>query len=100
MLVFFIPRAVREDAAYWPGRRSLAALDAITWPVLWIVVLLHAHFDTGLVGRVAVALAIVSAVWRLHRALWRNERYRFTTYRWGLPLVTLAFVAMAMKATA
>ena len=100
MLVFFMPRPGRPDAAYWPGRRALAALDAVAWPALWIVVLLHAPFDAGLIGQVIVALAIVSAVQRLHRALWMNERYWFTTYRWGMPLVMLAFVALAMKGIA
>jgi hypothetical protein len=69
-------------------------------PVLWLVAAVCAPTGSGIVGQVAVAVARLCAVHRLHRAIWHNERYRFTTWRWGGVVLTLAFVATAMKALA
>ncbi len=33
---FVFARAPLPDAPYWPGRRLLALVDAIAWPVAWI----------------------------------------------------------------
>jgi len=99
-MLIFIPRAVRADAAFWPGRRALAALDAMAWPLLWVVGVAYVPVDTGVVGRLGMALALVCAVRRVHRALWRNERYWFTTWLWGRIVVALALAAMVMKALA
>ena len=92
-----ISRAPREDAAYWPGRRLLALLDAVGWPVLWAVAVIKAPFSTGLVGAVAVSFLVVVAARRTHRAVFRNERYWFTIWRWGLALAGLAAVGAATK---
>ena len=46
-------------------------------------------------GRLAIALATLSAVRRLHLALWLNQRYRLTTWRWGR-VTALLLVAGAM----
>ena len=94
-----VSRAPRLDAAYWPGRRWLALLDAVSWPVLWAVAVIEAPFSTGLVGTVAVSLLVAVAARRTHRAVFRNERYRFTTWRWGLALAGLAAVGAATKLT-
>ena len=79
-----ISRAPREDAAYWPGRRLLAMLDAVAWPMLWAVAVIKAPFSTV-------------AARRTHRAVFRNERYWFTIWRWGLALAGLAAVGAATK---
>ena len=76
-------RTPRPDASIWPGRRGLAAIDAVLWPLLWGVVVWHAPAPTGVVGPVACAVAALSATMRLHRALSANERYWFTTWRWA-----------------
>jgi hypothetical protein len=75
-----VTRPPQADAAYWPGRRWLAGLDAVVWPALLAFTALHASMPTGLVGQLVPVLAIVSALGRLHRALWLNHRSRFTTW--------------------
>ena len=93
-------RAAKPDAAYWPGRRWLAVADAVAWPALWIAAVANARFNTGIVGVVVMAVATMSIVRRAQRALWRNERYWFTTWRWGVPVATLASLAWTIKLVA
>lgn len=90
-------RAPRRDAAYWPGRRWLALLDAVAWPMLWAAAVIKAPLSTGLVGAVAVSFLVAIAARRTHRAVFRNERYRFTTWRWGLALAGLAAMGAATR---
>lgn len=92
-----ITRAPRQDAAYWPGRRWLALLDALAWPALWAIAVIEAPFSTGLVGAVALSFLGVIAARRSHRAIFRNERYCFTIWRWGLALAGLVAVGAATK---
>ncbi len=92
-----ISRTPRPDAAYWPGRRLLALLDAVAWPTLWVGLLVRAPFRTGVVGTVAMALLVTIAARRSHKAIFRNERYRFTTWRYGLVLTWSAVVGAVMK---
>jgi hypothetical protein len=47
MWILFTP-APRPDAPYWPGRRWLAALDAIAWPVGWVLVVAQAPTPMGI----------------------------------------------------
>ena len=70
-----VAREPRPDVPEWPGRRLLAAVDAIAWPVFWLVLIRHAPAPVGLVGSVVTALAVIVALGRLHRALWVNHRY-------------------------
>jgi hypothetical protein len=103
---------VQPDAAYWHGRRWLAALDAVAWPAMLAAPFVApfiapfiaplagaplAHHHTGLVGQVVVALAVVAALTRLRRALWANHRYRFTTWRWGRALALLLALGVLLK---
>jgi hypothetical protein len=44
-----------------------------------------------------VACALFSAPGRIHRALVHNERYRFTTWRWGRAIALLVLVGVLMK---
>ena len=90
-------RAAPPDAAYWPGRRWIAALDAAGWPTFWLTMLSHVPARTGLAGAVLATLAVIVAVHRLHFALWRNHRYRFTTWRWGRPLLILTLLGWTLK---
>jgi len=47
-----------------------------------------------------IAWAAWSAFGRLHRALWNNHRYRFTTWRWGRAVAALLVLGFAMKLAA
>ena len=96
MIVLF-QRAPRPDAAWWPGRRLLAALDAASWPAAWIGVALAGPVQEGVVNWVVIAYALFSAATRLHTAIARNERYRFTTWRWGKPILLLMGIGVLMK---
>jgi hypothetical protein len=86
------------DAPYWPGRRLLAAVDAAVWPLLWVIVIAHAHKPVGLVGPFVAAVAILCALDRVHRALWVNHRYQFTTWRWGRVAAALLAIGVVLKA--
>lgn len=97
MWIFFA-RTPRPDAPYWPGRRWLAALDAVAWPAAWVLVVVRAPMSMGIVGMLGIACAALSAVFRLRCALLSNGRYRFTTWRWGRVLTVLMLVGLAMKA--
>lgn len=90
-------RAPAPDAPYWPGRRWLAGVDAIAWPLLWVLVVGHAPKPVGLVGPFVMAIALLCALGRLHRALWENHRYRFTTWRWGRVAAALLVIGVVMK---
>ena len=90
-------RAAPPDASYWPGRRWLAALDAVGWPTFWLVVLAHVPARTGVVGAVLMTLVTLIGTRRLRTALWQNHRYRFTTWRWGRLLLALFLFGLAMK---
>lgn len=90
-------RAPAPDAPYWPGRRWLAAVDAAVWPLLWVLVVSHAPKPVGLIGPFVAAVALLCTLDRLHRALWVNHRYRFTTWRWGRIVAALVFIGAVMK---
>ena len=90
-------RAPQPDSPYWPGRRWLAALDAVAWPGLWMFVMSQVPAPGGLVAVVITALAAMSALQRLRTAVWMNHRYRFTTWRWGQVLVWLLLFGLLLK---
>ena len=78
-----VAREPRPDAPYWRGRRALASLDALVWPLGWAMLIARAPWPVGLVGPLALAFASLLALRRLRCALWTNHRYRFTTWRWA-----------------
>jgi hypothetical protein len=90
-------RAPPPDAPYWPGRRWLAALDAVAWPGAGSVALSQAPGEGGLVLAFVSALLIVSAVGRLFTALTANHQYHFTTWRWGRVLAKMVAVWALLK---
>jgi len=93
-------RAPTPNASVWPGRKWLAMLDALAWPGLVTFMVAKSPLDTGVVGPVVLALCGLLAVRRCVRALWRNERYRFTTWRLGVPLATLLALGALLKVAA
>ena len=99
MWILFTP-VPRPDAPYWPGRRWLAALDAVAWPATWALVVAQAPITMGIVGVLIIACAALFAASRLQQALLRSERYRFTTWRWGKVLVGLVLLGLMMKLVA
>lgn len=92
-------RTFRPDLVVWRGRKVLAALDAVVWPSLLGVALLHLSMDTGLVEPVVLAIVMLCGAVRLHRALWANARYRFTTWRVGKLAAFLLLTGWVLKAT-
>lgn len=86
-----------SDAPYWPGRRLLAFLDAVVWPLVIAAFIGGTSLQTGVVGSLTLALCVLFGVRRCMSALWHNERYQFTTRRWGLPLGTLIVLGAALK---
>jgi 4-hydroxybenzoate polyprenyltransferase len=90
-------RLPRPDANIWPGRRSLAIVDAIVWPALVIAVFAFAPFDAGIVsGLVVVAAALMMSA-RVQRAVIENQRYRFTTWRIGVLVGGLMLIGLVAK---
>ena len=78
-----LAREAPPDAPDWPGRHWLAAVDALAWPLLWILLISRAPQPVGLIGPFFTAVAMMCAIGRLHRAVWVNHRYYFTIWRWG-----------------
>lgn len=72
-------------------------MDAIAWPALWIVLIATAPAATGVTGWVSAGLIALVAIRRLHQAISRNERYWFTTWRWGAPIVLMMLAGLATK---
>jgi hypothetical protein len=96
-MLMLVYREPRPNAPHWPGRRVLAAIDAVAWPLLFVWVLRQAPVPAGLVGPFAVAVAALFALARLHRALWANHRYWFTAWRWGKVLGALLLIGAVLK---
>lgn len=92
-----VAREPRPDAPDWPGRRLLAAVDAVAWPLLWVLLVRHVSEPVGLIGPLVTALALFFGLARLHRALWVNHRYRFTTGRWGRVLASMLLIGALLK---
>jgi hypothetical protein len=94
-----LTRSSRPDRPYWRGRRVLAALDAVVWPLAWIGGVLQLPRHGGLVGVAIVVWASLAAVKRLRLAVKRNSRYGFTTWRWSKVAALVLFVAAVVSAT-
>jgi hypothetical protein len=95
-----VARERRQDAPQWMGRRGLAALDAVVWPALAISLIYMAPDPLGVVGSVAFAAVLVVSLVRLRRAIWSNNRYWFTSWRWGGVAIGLMLVGVLIKAVA
>jgi len=85
------------DRPYWTGRRVLAALDALLWPGLAVLLLAQVPGAPGVLKPVLSAVALLAALHRLHVAWLRNHRYRFTTWWLTRVLVALLLVGVLLK---
>jgi hypothetical protein len=63
-----------------------------------VLVLRHVPEPVGLVGPFVTALAVLLGLGRLHRAVWLNHRYRFTTWRWAKVAAWMMLFGFVMKA--
>jgi hypothetical protein len=92
-----VARQPAPDVPYWRGRCWIAAVDAVAWPLVWVLALRQIPVEASMVGSVLVPLAVLAAIGRLRRALWVNHRYRFTTWRWGRVVVALLLAGAMLK---
>jgi hypothetical protein len=90
-------RTPSPDVPYWPGRRWLAAFDAVAWPTVAWGALNHVPDRRGHVLTFVMALLVVSAARRLYAALLVNHRYHFTTWPWGRVLAWTLAVGALLK---
>ena len=74
-----------------------AAADAVVWPLLLVWVIWRVPAPVGIVGPFVVAVATLCVLSRLHRALWLNHRYRFTTWRWGKVFGAMLLIGGVLK---
>jgi hypothetical protein len=92
-----VAREPRQDAPRWRGRKWLAAFDAVIWPMVGIMLIHTALVPLGIVGPVAIAVALGMSGVRLHRAIWVNHRYWFTIWRWGRVALILILLGAVLK---
>lgn len=92
-----VAQQVKPDVPVWRGRRLLAAVDAIAWPLFWVLVLHHATQPVGLVGPIAATFAMSLGLVRLRRAVFMNHRYRFATWRWGKVASAVLTIGFLLK---
>jgi hypothetical protein len=95
-----VAREPRQDASQWAGRKSLAVLDAVAWPLVGVSLLFLSRMSLGVVGPVLMVAAFVLSIARLRRAIWLNHRYRFTTCRWGGMVFGLMIVGAVLHMSA
>jgi hypothetical protein len=75
----------------------MAAIDALIWPVALMVLLSHLPVRTGVAGPTLTGVLMLFAALRLHRAVYCNHRYRFTTWRVARVLAVLLVIGIALK---
>jgi hypothetical protein len=92
-----VAREPRANAPHWTGRRWLAAIDAVAWPLSWVFLLSQIDASVGIVGPMVAAIALLFSAERIYRALWVNHRYWFTTWRWGRIGIALIVIGMVLK---
>ena len=69
----------------------------VAWPLMWVLLIQHAPQPVGLICPFITALAALMGLGRLHRALWVNHRYWFTTWRWGKVLASMMVIGAVLK---
>lgn len=92
-----VARNPLPDVIVWPGRRALAAIDALLWPLLWVLLLWQVPLSLGALGPTSIAVGTVMALARLRRAVRQNHRYRFATWKWGRALAVLLLFGVGLK---
>lgn len=96
-MIVLVQREPRPDVPYWPGRRLLAAVDAVIWPMAWVA---FARFELKASAQQIYLVAVVAllfAALRLCGAVFENQRYRFTTWWVARLIAVLLFVGVVMK---
>ena len=96
-MLLLLSRTPLPDAPYWPGRRWFAVLDALAWPLIWLLGIAALAIPIGLVGWLVAAVVVWHAAVRSRRAIWLNHRYRFTTWRWGGVIMVLLALGSVLK---
>jgi uncharacterized membrane protein YvlD (DUF360 family) len=92
-----VAREPTQDAPQWAGRKSLAVLDAVVWPLAAVLLIHLSNLSLGVFGPVLMAAVFLLSVARLRRAIWLNHRYRFSTWRWGGVVLGLLMVGAVLK---
>ncbi len=92
-----VAREPGPDAPQWAGRKILAVLDAVAWPLLAVLIVFQSRVPLGVVSTVLAVAAFSLSVARLRRAIWLNHRYRFTTWRWGGAVLGLILLGATLK---
>jgi hypothetical protein len=92
-----LAREPYPDAPHWPGRRLLAAIDALAWPMLVAAGFSYVPEPVGLAGPFISAVSLLAALGRLQRAVWANHRYRFTTWRCVRVATALLLMGVVLK---
>ena len=77
---------------------ALARDDAIFWPFVWVVSVRHLPEPVGLVGPFVIAVAVLCALGRLHRALWVNT-VTGSPWRWARIAAALMLMGVVLKLT-
>lgn len=90
-------RSPIPDVAYWPGRRLLAALDAMLWPALAVWALSAVPHSAALIRPVVISCGLIVGAQRIRTAVWSNHRYRFSTWRVGRVVALLMLVGLVLK---
>jgi hypothetical protein len=94
-----IARRERPFMPYWPGRRLLGAIDAVIWPLLWMVMLFRVEAQMDGVRPFLLAVIAWCAFSRFWRATFDNSDYTFTTWRWGKVLGGLLLLSWFLQLT-
>ena len=97
MVWIVVERAPAPDMPYWSGRRWLAAIDAVAWPVALGLLFSGVPGKAGLVLPMASAVLTLWGLSRFHKAVWLNHRYRFTTWRVLGIVAVLVIVGLVLK---
>lgn len=97
MMWIVVERAPAPDMPCWSGRRWLAAIDAVAWPVALGLLFSRVPGKGGLMLPMASAVLVLWGLSRLHKAVWLNHRYRFTTWRVLGIVAVLVIVGLVLK---
>jgi hypothetical protein len=93
----FIAREPSPEAPYWRGRRAMALVDALLWPLIGVLLLRHAVGFATVMGSVMLWALVGLALHRMSRAWWANSRYHFTTWRLAKVMLALLVLGAILK---
>lgn len=68
--------------------------------LFWVYLLGQIGAPVGIVGPMVIAIALPFSAERIHRAVWVNYRYWFTTLCWGHVAASLFVIGMMLKLAA